>query len=139
MASIEWLVASKTGGSLAESSQPKHYKDLVVWQKAMLLAKSIHLLTEAFPPAERYGIVAQMRRASVAIPSNIAEGRARHATSDFMHFLSRASGSLAESETLLLLSVDLGFCSQESAEAPIEGLHEIQKMIAAIRRKLGGV
>jgi four helix bundle protein len=124
---------------LAESSQPKHYKDLVVWQKSMLLAKAIHLLTEAFPPIERYGIVAQMRRASVAIPSNIAEGQARHATSDFMHFLSRAAGSLAELETLLMLSVDLGCCNQEALDEPIEGIHEIQKMIAAIRRKLGGV
>ena len=123
---------------MAEPSQPKHYKDLVVWQKSMLLAKSVHLLTEAFPQQERYGIVAQMRRASVAIPSNIAEGQARHATSDFMHFLSRASGSLAELETLLLLSIELGFCSQDSTEA-IQGVHEIQKMIAAIRRKLGGV
>lgn len=124
---------------MAESSQPKHYKDLVVWQKSMLLAKSIHLLTEAFPPTERYGIVAPMRRASVAIPSNIAEGQARHATSDFMHFLSRATGSLAELETLLMLSVDLGFCNQEAVDEPIEGVHEIQKMVAAIRRKLGGV
>ncbi|HKQ88196.1 MAG TPA: four helix bundle protein [Candidatus Acidoferrales bacterium] len=124
---------------MAESSQPKHYKDLIVWQKSMLLAKSLHLLTETFPPTERYVIVAQMRRASVAIPSNIAEGQARHATSDFMHFLSRASGSLAELETLLLLSLELGFCNQEAAEAPIEGVHEIQKMIAAIRRKLGGL
>ena len=124
---------------MVDSSQPKHYKDLVVWQKSMLLTKSIHLLTETFPPAERYGIVAQMRRASVAVPSNIAEGQARHATGDFMHFLSRARGSLAELETLLLLSVDLGFCGQDSAEALIEGVHEIQKMIAAIRRKLGGV
>ena len=105
----------------------------------MLLAKSIHLLTEAFPPTERYGIVAPMRRASVAIPSNIAEGQARHATSDIMHFLSRSSGSLAELETLLMLSVDLGFCNQQGADVPIEGVHEIQKMIAAIRRKLGGV
>jgi four helix bundle protein len=132
-------VARKPEAILAESSQPKHYKDLVVWQKSMLLAKSIHLLTEAFPPTERYGIVAQMRRASVAIPSNIAEGQARHATSDFMHFLSRTSGSLAELETLLLLSVDLGFCGTEAAEPPIENVHEIQKMIAVIRRRLGGV
>ena len=124
---------------MAESSQPKHYKDLIAWQKAMALAKAVHLLTEAFPSPERYGIVAQLRRASVAIPSNIAEGQARHATGDFMHFLSRASGFLAELETLLLLSVDLSFCSGEAAEPPIENVHEIQKMIAVIRRKLGGV
>jgi four helix bundle protein len=123
---------------LAESSQPKHFKDLVVWQKAMLLAKSMYLLTETFPAPERYGIVAQVRRASVAIPTNIAEGQARHATSDFMHFLSRASGSLAELETLLLLSVDLGFCEETATGTLIESVHEIQKMIAAIRRKLAG-
>jgi four helix bundle protein len=124
---------------LAEPSQPKHYKDLVVWQKSMLLAKSIHLLTESFPPNERYGIVAQMRRAAMAIPSNIAAGQARHATGDFMHFLSRASGSLAELETLPLLNGDPGFCLTEGTEPPIGNIHEVQKMIAAIRRKLGGV
>lgn len=56
-----------------------------------------------------------------------------------MHFLSRATGSLAELETLLMLSVDLGFCKQEAVGEPLEGVHEIQKMVAAIRRKLGGV
>lgn len=132
-------MARKTGGGFGRVFEPKYYKDLVVWPKSMSLAKSIHLLTENFPALERYGIVAQMRRASVAIPSNIAEGQARHATSDFMHFLSRASGSLAELETLLLLSEDRGFCDTGAATPPIETVHEIQKMIAAIRRKLGGV
>jgi len=105
----------------------------------MSLAKSVHLLTETFPAPERYGITAQMRRAAIAIPSNIAEGQARQGTSDFLHFLSRASGSLAELETQLLLSIDLGFCEKPASAHLTDEVNEIQKMIAAIRRKLGGV
>lgn len=133
----KWL--ERPEATLTESPKAKHYKELSVWQKAMNLAKSIHLLTETFPAPERYGIVAQMRRAAIAIPSNIAEGQARHGTNDFLHFLSRASGSLAELETQLLLSIDLKFCEPSASEQLISELNEIQKMIAAIRRKLGGV
>jgi four helix bundle protein len=121
---------------VAESSKARHYKELQIWQKAMSLAKSVHLLTDTFPAPERYGIVAQMRRASISIPSSIAEGQARQGTSDFLHFLSRASGSLAELETQLLLCVDLSFCEDSAAAQLIENVNEIQKMIAAIRRKL---
>jgi four helix bundle protein len=100
-----------TETELVEPGKARHYKELLIWQRAMGLAKSVHLLTETFPTLERYGIVAQMRRAAISIPSNIAEGQARQGTNDFLHFLSRASGSLAELETQLLLSIDLGIAS----------------------------
>jgi four helix bundle protein len=121
---------------MTDSAKPRHYKELQVWQKGMSLAKSVYCLTSQFPPEERFGLISQMRRASVSVPSNIAEGQARHGTREFLQFLSHASGSLAELETQLLLSVDLGYCRQVEATQIAEGIAELQKMLAAIRRKL---
>jgi four helix bundle protein len=113
-----------------------HYKDLQIWQKGMRLTKEIYRLTARFPTEERYGLASQMRRAAVSIPSNIAEGQARRGTKEFVQFLSLASGSLAELDTQLLLSVDLGYTQRTDATPPAAEITEIQKMIAAIQRKL---
>ncbi|MFZ3215241.1 MAG: four helix bundle protein [Candidatus Acidiferrales bacterium] len=119
-----------------ETIKPRHFKELLVWQKGMELAKLVYHLTAAFPAEEKYGSAAQMRRAAVSIPSNIAEGQARYGTREFVNFLSRASGSLAELETQVLLSVDLGYCNATQIK-PIAGeIGELQRMLAAIRRKL---
>ncbi len=117
----------------------KHYKELVVWQKAMALVKLVYVLTAKFPADERFGLVSQMRRAVVSVASNIAEGQARHSTREFLHFLSHASGSLAELDTQLLLSVDLVHCSKAEAEPSQKLIAEIQKMLAAMRRGLANV
>ena len=93
-------------------------------------------MTRTFPPEERYGLALQMRRAAVSVPSNIAEGQARRGTREFVQFLSLASGSLAEIETQLLLSVDLGYTQRKDATAAGSEIAEIQKMVAAIQRKL---
>jgi four helix bundle protein len=74
-------------------------KDLRVWQEAMDLAKLIYQVTSRFPSEEKFGIVAQMRRATVSVPSNIAEGQARKTTGEFVQFLSHGEGSLAELDT----------------------------------------
>lgn len=116
----------------------KHYKQLLVWQKAMDLAKVIYALTEKFPSEERFGLVAQMRRAAVSVPSNIAEGQARHGTGEFLQFLSHSSGSLAELETQLILSWSLGRCKEAETADPAARIAELQKMLAGIRRKLAG-
>ena len=79
-----------------------------------------------------------MRRAAVSVPSNIAEGQARHGTREFLQFLSHASGSLAELETQLLLSVDMKYCSEKDVESAAGLIIELQKMIAALRRSLEG-
>jgi four helix bundle protein len=104
----------------------------------MHLARSVYILTENLPTPERYGLVSQMRRAAVSVPSNIAEGQARQGPKEFLHFLSHASGSLAELDTQLLLSVDLGFFKEEDIGSLTDEILEIQKMIATIRRKLSG-
>jgi four helix bundle protein len=119
-----------------ESAKVRHYKELKIWQKGMNLAKSVYQLTARFPPEERFGLSAQMRRAAVSVPSNIAEGQARHGTREFLQFLSHASGSLAELETQVLLSTNLGYCEESEISSIAGEIAEIQKMVAAIRRKL---
>ena len=112
------------------------YKDLVVWQKAIELAKIVYELTRDFPAEERFGLVSQMRRAAVSIPSNIAEGQARRTTGEFVQFISHAEGSSAELETQLILAVELSFCAKKSGLPAYERIDEIQRMLNALRRKL---
>jgi four helix bundle protein len=119
-----------------QSEKVLHYKDLKIWQRGMGLTKMVYRLSKTFPPDERYGLALQMRRAAVSIPSNIAEGQARRGTKEFVHFLALASGSLAELETQLLLSLDLGYAQRTEAASAGTEIGEIQKMIAAIQRKL---
>jgi four helix bundle protein len=113
-----------------------HFKELQVWQKGMLLAQGVYRLTSSFPSDERYGLSSQMRRAAVSIPSNIAEGQARHATKEFLLFLSHAAGSLAELETQLILAERLGFCKIGNAKELQALVHEIQKMLSGLRSRL---
>ena len=122
--------------TVISNSKPKHYKDLLIWQKGMGLAKLVYKLTSGFPSEERYGLSSQMRRAAVSIPSNISEGQARQGTREFLQFLSHAEGSLAELETQLLISVDLDFASREDVEILLKEIDELQKMIVALKRKL---
>src|SRR6266481_8730516 len=94
---------------------PRSYKDLVVWQKGIALANAVYRLTQSFPSTEKFGLIAQMRRAAVSIPSNIAEGQARHTTGEFIQFISHAEGSVAEVDTQLFLAVELDFVRNEPA------------------------
>ena len=114
----------------------QNYKDLIVWQKGIAVAKAIYQLTSKFPGEEKFGLVSQMRRAAVSIPSNIAEGQARHTTGEFIQFISHAEGSTAELETQLILSVELGFAAKDSAKTHFSLLDEIRRMLNSLRRKL---
>jgi four helix bundle protein len=114
----------------------RSYKDLVVWQKGIALAKVVYRLTNSFPSAEKFGLVAQMRRAAVSIPSNIAEGQARHTTGEFIQFISHAEGSVAELDTQLILSIELKFCVTREAEPAFGLIDELRKMLNVLRRKL---
>ncbi|MGC2182066.1 MAG: four helix bundle protein [Terriglobales bacterium] len=93
----------------------QHFKDLVVWQRAMDLVELVYQLTESFPRRELYSLTDQIRRAAVSIPSNIAEGQAHFNKGEFMHFLRHPSGSLDELETQLLLAQRLEYLSAEQA------------------------
>ena len=90
----------------------KSYRDLIAWQKARELVKEEYLLTANFPVGERFGLVSQMDRAVVSVPSNIAEGYGRATTQDYLHFLRIARGSACELETQLVLAEDLGLCGR---------------------------
>jgi four helix bundle protein len=119
-----------------KTNGPRSYKDLIVWQKAIEFAKLIYQLTKTFPVAEKFGIVAQMRRAGVSIPSNMAKGQARHTTGEFIQFISHAEGSVAELDTQLILSLELKFCNSVAAEPAFAVMSEIRRMLNALRRKL---
>lgn len=122
----------------SEEPKARGYKDLIVWQKAMRPVKEVYLLTRSFPSDERFGLVSQMRRAAVSIPSNIAEGQARHTTGEFIQFVSHAEGSVAEVETQLLIAVDLGYCVEATSKSSFDLLLEVRKMLNGLRRKLQG-
>ena len=117
-------------------NKTQSYKDLIVWQKSIDLAKIVYRLTAKFPAEEKFGIVAQMRRASISIPSNIAEGQARHTTGEFVQFISHSEGSVAELDTQLILSVELKFCESIAAAPCVELADEVRRMLNALRRRL---
>ena len=123
----------------SEEIKTRGYKDLLVWQKGMLLVKGVYRLTLSFPSDEKFGLTSQMRRAAVSIPSNIAEGQARRSTGEFIQFVSHAEGSVAELDTQLLIAVDLSYCSSSEAQALFDLLLELRKMLNSLRRKLQGI
>ena len=112
------------------------YKDLVVWQKGITLAKLVYTITAEFPAEEKFGLTSQMRRGAVSIPSNIAEGQARHTTGEFTQFISHAEGSLAELNTQLILGVELTFCSKPAADPAFRIMEDLRRMLNGLRRKL---
>jgi len=114
-------------------SSRKHH-ELHVWQESMTLVEMVYKLTEAFPENERYGLISQLRRAAVSVPSNIAEGAARGSDAEFIRFLHIARGSLSEIETQLLIAQRLGYTNvDQSLERPIE---QIFKKMGALLNHL---
>jgi len=101
----------------------RSYRDLVVWQKSMILAKVVYRLTASWPSDERFGLISQARRSAVSIPANLAEGQGRIGTKEFARFVAIAHGSLCELETELLLAEQLGF-SEASQFAECKALME---------------
>ncbi len=113
-----------------------HYRELIVWQRAIELVKAIYKLSATFPKDELYGLTSQIRRAAVSVPSNIAEGQARRTTGEFLNFLSQAEGSLAEVDTQLILAVELGFVTKARTDEAAMLVDECQRMLKAMRAKL---
>ena len=114
-------------------SKIQTHKDLDVWKNSMHLAKQMYLLTTNFPKEETYGLISQIRRSAVSIPSNIAEGAARNSNKEFIQFLYVSLGSLSELETQLLLSDELSFIEYSKFEAEIEN---IRRMLLGLIRYL---
>jgi len=113
-----------------------NYTELLVWKQGMALVKETYQITRAFPADEKFGLVSQMRRAAVSIPSNIAEGQARHTTGEFVQFVSHAEGSVAELRTQFLIAVELDYCTKSEAQHAFELMSELRKMLNGLRRKL---
>lgn len=112
------------------------HKDLIVWQKAMVFIVNIYELTRKLPSSEKYGLVDQLRRASVSIASNIAEGSKRSTTKDFRSFLHTSLGSLAETETQLLVCRNLNLLTDDDIKIAKLQIVELSKMLVAFIRKL---
>ena len=112
------------------------YSDLLVWQKAMDLVVEIYRLCERIPAVERYGLISQMQRAAVSIPSNVAEGQARKSIGAFQNHLSIAAGSLAELETQLILTQRLGFCPDTTCQDLLSKTDEIGRMLSGLKTSL---
>ena len=114
----------------------KSYQELIVWQKAMEAAQLIYALVKKLPKEELFCLSDQMRRASVSIPSNIAEGQARNSTKEFVQFLAIAKGSKAELETQLLLCVKVGYLADTDILEAMLLLQEVGKMLGALIKTL---
>ena len=112
------------------------YRDLIVWQKGIELCCIVYEVCSAFPKSELYGLADQMKRAAVSIPSNIAEGQARQYASEFRHFLSVASGSLAELDTQRIIAMNVDFLSQEDSMSLEQKIAEVRKMLYALTRSI---
>ena len=112
------------------------YKELDVWKKSMDLSFLIYELTKEFPSEEKFGLISQMRRCSVSIASNIAEGAGRNSNKEFKHFLSIANGSNYELQTQLILLIELNLINKEKVQPIIEQCIEIQKMNYSFQQKL---
>ena len=97
---------------------------------------SLYRVTQSFPTSERYGLISQLRRAALSVPTNIAEGSKRVAPRDYAHFLNMAEGSLAKIEYLVLVSRDLGYISSETADGYRVELTELMKMLYGLRKTI---
>ncbi|MCX6872626.1 MAG: four helix bundle protein [Verrucomicrobia bacterium] len=112
------------------------YRDLEVWKKSIDLVEQIYLASKGFPADERFGLTSQIRRAAVSVPSNIAEGAARFGTGEYLQSLSVASGSLAESETQLIVANRLDMLALPTMEQLLARSEEVSKMLGDLRRSL---
>ncbi len=110
------------------------HRDLLAWREAMSLVETVYLDTENFPRDEVFGLRVQIRRAAVSVPSNLAEGSGRNTPGELRHFVGIASGSLAELETQLELSVRLGFMGADAIA--IRQADRVGKLVNALRRSL---
>ena len=108
------------------------HKDLIVWKKSIEFVTEVYKITGSFPSEEKFGLVSQLRRASVSIPSNIAEGAARNHDKEFIQFLSVSLGSASEVETQLIICLNLKFFSDEIYNKLNNEIVEIRKMLSGL-------
>jgi four helix bundle protein len=112
------------------------YKDLIVWQKSIALVSKVYSLTRRFPSDEKFGLISQLNRASVSIPANIAEGWGRESRKNYIQFLRVSRGSLFELETLLIISNNEEFITQEAFKDISLNTDELARMLGSMIKKL---
>lgn len=117
-------------------NQINSYKDLIVWQKSILLVKAVYEITKTFPESEMYGLISQMRRCAISIPSNIAEGYGRKSSKEFAQFYAIAYGSALELETQVIIAIELKFVSDKEIATTLSLLDEILRMLNSLTRKM---
>jgi four helix bundle protein len=117
-------------------SEFKSYKDLLIWSKSKDLSLQIYQITKTFPKEEQFGLISQIRRSAISIPSNIAEGWGRDSENYFINFLNIAKGSLYELETQLIISKELEFISNEKLLELSNEIDTLSRMIIGLIKKI---
>ncbi len=112
------------------------HKNLVTWKEAIQLVKDIYLLCEQLPESEKFGLVSQLKRASVSIPTNIAEGAARSSDKEFAYFLYIANGSLSEVDTLLTITIELSFFKSEELALIFERTEKVAALLNGLIKSI---
>jgi four helix bundle protein len=110
------------------------FREMKIWHRGIAIAKEIYAIARSLPVEERFAMANQLRRAAVSVPTNIAEGSRRSGRQDFAHFLNVAEGSAAELESLLVMTVELGYQQPATTDPVVKQLDELQRMIVAFRR-----
>ena len=113
------------------------FTDLRVWRRSHALVVEVYRMSTSFPHEERFGLTAQLRRAVISVPANIAEGSKRQGNADYSRFLNIAQASLAETEYLLLLAGDLGYSQPRFTGPLLQEIDKISRMLSALRAKVG--
>jgi len=113
-----------------------NFREILVWQKSRLIVKEIYLISADFSAEEKFGLISQIRRSAVSIPTNISEGAGRGTDKDFSHFLDISEGSSNEVITLLFLAFDLNFLNESKMNELVVKMEEINRMINGFRKKL---
>src|SRR5690349_3880935 len=112
------------------------YRELIVWQRAIELAREVYSATRQFPKEEIYGLTSQLRRAAVSVPSNIAEGQGRLSKGEFRQFLGQARGSLLEIETQVTIAGNLGYMCDRETEGLLKRTGEVGRMLNGLVQSL---
>jgi four helix bundle protein len=124
--------------ALRTDRRTRHYRDLMIWQKAMELARSVYCETDKLPKTEVFGLLVQMRRAAVSVPSNIAEGHGRLNDGYMRQFLGTARGSLFELQTQMELAKDLRYLNEDAVAKMMAQSEEVARLINGLLAKLEG-
>jgi four helix bundle protein len=114
----------------------QHFNKLQVWQRSHKMVLTLYRATRSFPNDERFGLISQLRRAALSVPTNIAEGSRRATAKDYSRFLNIAEGSLSETEYLVLLSRDLNYLPSESASGLLTEIKELASMLHSLRKTI---